>query len=254
MGRRYCESCIFDDEQLRKSLIYEQAIPRLIQTAIQRQSIKAPQTFSELPVAMINLYKDGSLFFAAAKDTPFKVSFPVAFLALLPNTIAVSIKNFYQLFVNTQDADTFLQTVIQRNTYLSNLSPADAEQVKNFYETVQSIGHVPIITGLVITSIVATIIKVLLLDLVFWGCIRAFTQKAFSYKEASSILHFCLIPLLLCVFATIFDLEIIYYGAFIIMLLQATAASRISTQCTFLQGTGIMILFVTFSTIFGLFG
>ena len=223
VGRRYCTNCVMQDNDL--CMAYEREIlrPKIFQAAVEIQSVKAPQKITELPTALKNMVSKTTIFFINAKKSPFKLTYPLAFLALVPNAI-VSLVFFPD--------KTFPQT----------------DQYKEVYEKILEMSTV----GRIGIACVSTVIQILLLDLIFFACIRFFTNSQMTYKQAGTVLHFCMLPLVFSVFGLVFDMQVISFISVVFMIMLTTTASRASTQSTFFQSFGLMLTFIIMSTLFKL--
>ncbi|MBQ1265993.1 MAG: hypothetical protein IIY06_04400 [Proteobacteria bacterium] len=181
-----------------------------------------PKTLKELPHAFHEMYVRGPLFFKTALNTPFGVSFVVAFLSLLPTMIFTVL--------------VYLPKIEEKAPeYAAHLDPAMLEMMKSL--------NTP---TLIFISVLAAALQVLLLDCIYYACVRAFSKTRLTWSQTSSTLHFCLTPLVLCVIAGIAEMEIIYFIALVVMVIKTTAATMITTQSSFLNGLLIMFLFISF--------
>ena len=234
-GLNFCEPCLEDVDLL--TLRKEEAAILLNATrqtnSKEEAAPSAPQTLRELPQALKNMAFNGPIFFTIAAKTPFWLSFILAFLAVAPNTLVIVLNKSAQ-----QILDTLTQQI------------QSDPQLIQYAEWVQSHS-----TGiLVMTALTAAAIQVLVLDLLYHLSIRIFTKTQLSFRESSSLLHFCLTPLIFAAIGTYFDIPILQFLALGLMIIQTTTATRIATKCTLLQGLLAMIVFIVFINLLGTLG
>lgn len=223
VGRRYCINCVVQDDNLRAAYDREMLRPRIFQAALEIQSVKAPQKLTDLPDGLRNMLTKTTIFFINARKSPFKLTFPMAMVALAPNSVVSLLYH--------------LDTVVPQT-----------EQYKQLYETLSAMPEY----GRVAVALISTALQILLIDLVFFICAKAFTSSNMTYREAGSVMHYCLLPLVFSLFGTVFELPVISFISVILMIMLTTTASRASTQSTFFQSFGMMITFIVISTIFKL--
>lgn len=219
-GRRYCETCLIEDDGLRVSF-EEQFFKSRQKTAEEEEQIewKAPKTIREIPVAILNMMSDSQRFFKTAKDSSFVATFIMAFIALLPQGIYL---------------------------YLAQLKELIPQQPEQFQPYLEPLTNLPDM-ALVLIACFMTLIRLLILDILYFICIRIFTKSQLNFKQTASVLHFCLCPMLLCVLGQMAHSDIITIIPACLMVIYATTATRVSTQCTTLQGMGAMLSFLFIS-------
>jgi hypothetical protein len=218
-GRRYCETCLFQDENL-----YEKFESELISIPQETtKSFAAPQKVSQLPKAIANMVSDSVTFFKTAKNSSFALTFCAAAIALIPNAIVLVTVRRDALLPQTEQFKPFADFIGQLNT--------------------------PTLIG---AAIVTIPIQILLLDFVFDTCLRIIAKSQMSFRESASTLHFCILPLVFSVFGTWFDLQFITFCALCFMIILATTAIRVTTNCNLLRGVLANIAFIFFSTLLGI--
>ena len=219
-GRRYCESCVRNDDALCAMLQAEILHPRMPQP---KQEMPAPQSLKDIPLAVKNLITDATMFFRTAKDAPLPLTLLIAYISVLPNTI-------YQFAFK-----------------LGELIPKDAQ-----YDLVRELLGQLNTQTLVGMAFISSAMQIVLLDLLFWACIRVFTASKMTFAQAGSTLNFCLMPLIFSIFGSAFELPIVSFMALGLMIISATTATRASTNCSLLQGMGVMLSFIIFSSMTGI--
>ena len=219
-GRRYCETCLIEDDGLRVSF-EEQFFKSRQKTAEEEEQIewKAPKTIREIPVAILNMMSDSQRFFKTAKDSSFVATFIMAYIALLPQGVYLYLEQ------------------------LKDLIPQQPEKLQPYLEQISNFSDISLI-GI---ACAVTLIRLLFLDFIYFICTRIFTQGKLSFKQTASVLHFCLCPLLLCVLGQIAHADIITIIPACLMVIYATTATRVATQCNTLQGMGAMLSFLFIS-------
>ena len=219
-GRRYCETCLIEDDGLRASF-EEQFFKSRQKPAEEEEQIewKAPKNIREIPVAILNMMSDSQRFFKTAKDSSFVATFIMAFIALLPQGIYLYLAQ------------------------LKELIPQQPEQFQPYLEQISNFSDISLI-GI---ACAVTLIRLLFLDFIYFICTRIFTQGKLSFKQTASVLHFCLCPLLLCVLGQMAHADIITIIPACLMVIYATTATRVATQCNTLQGMGAMLSFLIIS-------
>ena len=233
-GRRYCESCTLQDEQLVRAYQREILRPKIIQTAMELQACRPPKHISDLPRAFSNMIRQGPVFFATAKDSSFHLTYYLAALAMIPSTIVQLVFRFDEVFQR-------FETEIGKNGQMTDQLKASLDMLR----------EMPVSTRILV-AILSTLVQILLLDLMYWACIRAFTSDKMKFTQAGSLLHFCLLPLFFMTFGGYFDLPIVSFIALALMIIQATTAVRASTRCSFMQGMGVMLTFIMLATLSGI--
>lgn len=222
-ARNYCEHCTFESPEVGHEI--EARVNLIAETnpQILNPEIPAPQTIAELPNAVLRMFTQGPSFFLSISKTPFWLSFVLGFLALAPNTIASTLK-----FVNHP--------------------PVIKPELAPYIETLQGLST----PGLIGLATFAAFFQVLLLDLAYFLSVRGFTNTTANFKESSSVLHFCLVPLVLTIAATISGFELIAFIALAIMIIQCSTATRIFTRANFWQGLLAMLSFIFLISLAGL--
>lgn len=237
-SRRYCESCLVSDDKLIKDfqfMLNRQLQLGKIATIV---DYDGPQKWSEVPSALLNMLKDSDIFFRGAYKTPYAISFPIAYLALLPNSLITYVVKFDEIasrymaeFQSSQNADV-MQVVENFQMFLSMQSSMPAA-----------------VYGV---ALLMPVIQILVLDVCLYVSLRLFTRRRFTFSQAGALVNFSLIPFGLTAVATWFSAPLIYYVALGLMIVNLSSAVRSSTNCTFMQGLGVMLLFVfaaTFSNV-----
>ncbi len=225
MGSKFlCPDCLVADEGFNDLISSDKPLSEAEQSHAKNAiSIpEAPRTIRELPHALHEMFSKGPLFYKTALNTPFYVSYVIAFLALMPSTVLNAVLRLPKLAEVNPD-------------YAAQLDPAMLEMVKSF--------NIP---TLVFIGIVATAMQVFLLDAIYFVCVRAFSNTKLTWNQTSSTLHYCLTPLLLSVIAIIADMEIIFMIALVVMVIKTTTATMITTQSSFFKGFLIMFMFIGF--------
>lgn len=223
-GRRYCENCLIQDDGLIKTFEDEITKSRSKTTPESAGAVQAaPQKVSDLPRAFLNICADSMTFFKTAKDSPFFMTYIIAVLAILPANILTLLLHYEELYKGLENGSQFIEIMKQMPLEMRCAS-----------------------------ALLASLFQILLLDLIFFACIRGISHAKMSFKETSSVFHYCTLPLLLTGVGTAYDIPVISFIGLCLMILMLTTAVRSSTKCTFLQGTGIMLLFILISTLTGL--
>ena len=93
-GRRYCESCTLQDEQLMRAYQRELLRPKIVQTAMEIQACRPAKKLSDLPRALRNMFREGPVFFVTAKDSSFHLTYYMAALAMIPNAVVQMVFRF----------------------------------------------------------------------------------------------------------------------------------------------------------------
>ena len=230
-GRRYCKNCVEDDDQLIMALQREILRPKIVQTAVEIQSCRPMRHISDIPVTFRNMFREGPIFFVTAKDSSFHLTYYMAAIAMIPNAII-------QLVVRYDDIVKNAEEIIKQN---GPLTP-------DLQLSLKMLSEMPVSTR-ALMAVLITLIQILLLDLLYWACIRAFTSSSLKFTQAGAQLHFCLLPLIFMSIGTYFDMPLISFVALALMIIQATTATRVSTKCGFLQGMGVMLAFIILSTL-----
>lgn len=225
MGSKFlCPDCLVVDDGFNELISSDKPLSEAEQSHAKNAIAipEAPKTVRELPHALHEMFSKGPLFYKTALNTPFPVSYLVAFLALLPSTVLNAVLRLPKLAEVNPD-------------YAAQMDPAVLEMIKSFS-----------IPTLIFIGILATAIQVLLLDAIYFVCVRAFSSNKLTWNQTSSTLHYCLTPLLLSVIGIIAEMEIIYLIALVVMVIKTTTATMITTQSTFLKGFLIMFMFIGF--------
>lgn len=227
-NRRYCESCLVNDDNLRQTL--ERELFKDVQ--LQRATIveyDGPQTWAEVPKSLLYMLKDSAIFFRGAYKTPLKISLPLAFLALLPNSIVI--------FVFKYDAIL---------SQLSQSKEVDSAWVKSVTEAMESASLGTMIAAAVLT----TFIKLFLLDTCLYASTKFFTRTKMAWRQICALLHFSLISYgLLIAIGTWFESQFIQYVALALMIINTSTGVRSATRCTLFQGLGAMLTFIILATL-----
>ena len=233
-GRRYCEPCLMQDEQLQMTYYQELIRPKIVQTAMEIQQCQPPRHISEIPRALVNMVRQNAVFFVTAKDSSFALTFYLAALALLPMELVRVI--VYQ--------DKYIEQMGQVAGQMG-YAPQDVQAM------VEQLTAMPTSTY-VLGAILAVLLRVLFIDLVYWICMRVFTPTKMKYTQAGALINFCLLPLVVASIGAYFESQFVIFVAMALMVIQATTATRVSTQCSLLQGIGVMVSFIIiFSRIIG---
>lgn len=220
-GRRYCEACLRQDDNLRLAFEKEFFIQNLKAIESNNETWKAPQKISELPAAILNMMSDNYRFFKIAKDSSFGLTFLMAYIIFLPQVMYL----------------------IQSEAY-KTLSKDEA-----YLQIIDSMSQEAIIALL----LASPALQILLFDLIYFSAVRFFAKSDITFKQTSSVMHFCLLPLLFTPLALIFNMELISIICICLMIVLATTATRAATQCTLLQGMGIMLTFIFITNALHLF-
>ncbi len=207
-GRRYCEHCIEQDDALIEAMRRDLFKP-IEKTASDIPD--APRRISEFPRAIVSMFTNTSAFFMTAKDGSFVLSFVLALLAVVPVTVVRVLYQFEEMFSGHK-----------------------------YYEYLMTI---PISTR-VAAAVCFGIVKVLLLDLILWASVRLFSSSDMKFAQAGTILHFCLVPLLLGVLGICFDLSFVGFLGLALMIIFLGTGVRISTKCGMFQELGTILVFV----------
>ena len=219
-GRQFCENCLIQDDSLIASYEKEIIRPRLHPN--DAAVCTAPMRIADIPRAILNMLKDSAVFFRTAKAASFPLTFGMAFCAMLPNAVC----RFVFRLEETLPKETF----------------------KEFGPIIQTMPDYV----LAFLAVIMTAMQILLLDLLLFGCIRIFTHSPMTFTETGSVLHFCLLPLFFTVFATYYEVPVVAVCALVLMIVQTTTAARVATECTTLQGLGVMLSFIFASTLLGI--
>ena len=235
--RRYCESCLLSDNNLIQDFQYMISRQLQIGKVATVVDYDGPQKWSEVPSALLNMLKDSDIFFRGAYKTPYWITFPVAFLALLPNAFITYVVKLDDIVVRyaseyqaTQNAD------VER--VLENLQMLQSMQAEN-----------PAV--MYAAAVFAPLFQILVLDACLFAALRIFTRKRLSWSQASALVNFSIIPFGLAAFATWFNAPFVYYVALGLMIINISTAVRSATKCTFMQGLGVMLSFVFVVTLAG---
>lgn len=233
-SRRYCESCLVSDDKLIKDFQFMLSRQLQLGKIATIVDYDGPQKWSEVPSALLNMLKDSDIFFRGAYKTPYAISFPIAYLALLPNSLITYVVKFDEIaerymaeFQSSQNADV-VQAVENLQTFLS--MPAAVYGV----------------------ALLTPVIQILVLDVCLYASLWLFMRRRFTFSQAGALVNFSLIPFGLTAVATWFSSPLIYYIALGLMIVNLSSAVRSSTNCTFMQGLGVMLLFIfaaTFSNV-----
>lgn len=219
-GFHYCEECALQDDGIRETLEAEVLGKNKSNHTPQ---LAAPKNIQDLPHAFIDLLLNSNDFFKSAKNSPFPLSYAVAALCLIPNAI--------------------VQILFHRDKFIP-----DSEQFKPLVEQLNAMPDSTLVTLAILTSL----IQILLLDAIFFLCLRTFAHSHMTFKETASTMHYCLVPLFFAVFGAWFDLPMISFVALGFMIILTTTATRASTDCTLLQGIGAMLSFIFITTLAGI--
>ncbi len=223
-GRRYCENCLIQDDGLIETFEAELTKSRTKPESERPTATStAPQKISDLPRAFLNICADSMTFFKTAKDSPFPMTYILAVIAILPANILMLLLHYEDLYKGLENGSQFIEFMKQMPIAFRCTS-----------------------------AVLASLFQILLLDLAFFACIRAISHAKLSFKESSSVFHYCTLPLLFAGIGTAYDIPVISFIGLCLMILMLTTAVRASTNCSFLQGTGIMLLFILISTFTGL--
>lgn len=223
-GRRYCETCLIQDDGLIET--FEAEITQSHAKSEPEQSIatsNAPQKITDLPRAFLNLCSDSVTFFRTAKDSPFPLTYVLAVIAILPANVFMLLFHYEDMFKGLENGAMFIEIMKQMPIAFRCAS-----------------------------ATLTSLFQILLLDLVFFACIRGISHAKMSFKESSSVFHYCTLPLLFAGIGTAYDIPVISFIGLCLMVVLLTTAVRSSTKCTFLQGTGIMLLFILIGSLTGL--
>ena len=215
-GRRYCEHCIEQDDALIEAMRKEFFKPAENKT---RDIPEAPHRLSELPGAVASMFTNTTAFFLTAKDASFALSFLLAFCAVVPVSIAQMLYQYEELVSHSQYRELLMD--------------------------------LPVATR-VATGIGYGALKILVLDLILWACIRVFTSSKMTFAQTGAMLHFCLVPLVLGVFGICFDLSFVGFLGLALMIIFTGTGIRTSSNCGMLQELGTLLSFVILSTLGGL--
>ena len=230
-GRRYCDQCLAQDEQLLMAYQSELLRPRLIQAAMEIQQCQPPHRFSELPRALGNMLRQNTAFYVTAKDSSYALTFYLAAIALLPVTILQNLM--------------YRDEKVAQISQIMNSSGYSATEVQTMTEQLTAMPD----STIVLIAILATLLNVLLVDLVYWICLRVFTPSPIRFTQAGAVINFCMLPLIFATFVVYYDLPAFFnFLPIALMIIQATTATRVSTQCTLFQGIGVMVTFIIIFT------
>ena len=215
-GRRYCFDCVAQDDMLREDCFEESVIMPVIST-IQPD---VPKRISDLPRAILNMFRNSYFFFAGAKDSPFWLTFLLAFVASVP---AIMVQYMVKLdaILKVYDEST-LPYVKQAGAWLKDM---------NMWQ----------LAGI---AAVGTVFRILIFDLLFFICLRLFSRNELKFGQAASALHFCMVPMIVATVGIALDQLWVTMTAEVLMIVLATSATRAVTKCSFWQGMGAMFLFI----------
>ena len=230
-GRRYCESCLLQDNALRETLERE-LIRETRAKAMPPLTLEAPQTWKQIPGALLNMLKDSVIFFRSAYKTPFRLSFLPAFLALLPNAIVIYVLKIHD--------------IVARLAQTPQIDPTLAQTMTDVVSQASS-------STLILTAIIATILKILLFDFSLFICTRICTASKLTWAQISSTMHFCLLPLIITPFAAYFEVSFVGFLALALVIIQTSTAIRSATSCSIFQGFFTMLGFIVLTTLLNLF-
>ena len=211
-GRRYCEHCIEEDDALIE------AMRRDLFKPIEKKAKdipEAPHKLSEYPAALGNMFTHSTAFFMTAKDASFGLTYLLALIAVVPVSVVRVLFQFEELFSGNKH-----------------------------YELLMSM---PISTR-VAGAVCYGAIKVLLLDLILWASLRLFTSSNMTFAQTGTMLHFCLVPLLLGVLAICFDLSFVGFLGLALMIILVGTGVRTSSKCGTFQELGTILTFVILGT------
>lgn len=225
IGTKYlCPDCLIADEQFNDMILNHKPVQEKGQSHAKNAIAipEAPKTLRELPRALHEMLTKGPLFYKAALHTPFWISFVVAYFSLLPSTLLSVVLKLPNLAETNPE-------------YAARLDPQTLEILQS--------ANMP---TLVLIGLFATAFQVLLLDVVYYFCIRAFSRIPLTWNQTSSTLHYCLTPLLFFTVAILADMHVIYIIALAVMGIKTTAATMITTQSSLLKGLLILFVFISF--------
>lgn len=211
-GRRYCEHCIEQDDALIDAMRRDLFKPMEKKAG---DIPEAPHRVSELPRAVVSMFTNTSAFFMTAKDGSFVLTYAMALLAVVPVSVVRVLFKFEEMFSGNK-----------------------------YYEFLMTI---PVSTR-VAAAVCYGIVKVLLLDLILWAAIRLFTSSDMTFAQTGTILHFCLVPLLLGVLGICFDLSFVGFLGLALMIIFLGTGVRISSKCGMFQELGTILTFVIVGT------
>ena len=217
-GRRYCLDCASQDDQLREDCFEESVIP-----AICAVPPEAPKTVRELPGALLCMFRNSYLFFVTAKDSPFWLTLPLAFIASFP---AVAVQYVFKL-----------------DNLPKIYDESQIEMIKHAGELFRSLETWQILC----VAAFGTLLRILLFDLLFFACLHVFSRNEIRFVQAASTLHYCMAPMIIAVLGVALDQVWIVMVAEVLMIILATSATRAATKCSFWQGMGAMLLFILMS-------
>ena len=106
---------------------------------------------------------------------------------------------------------------------------------------------------LILTAIIATILKILLFDFSLFICTRICTASKLTWAQISSTMHFCLLPLIITPFAAYFEVSFVGFLALALVIIQTSTAIRSATSCSIFQGFFTMLGFIVLTTLLNLF-
>lgn len=215
-GRRYCMDCVVDDDSLREDCFEESVIMPVISTV----QPDVPKKISDIPRAIVNMFRNSYFFFAGAKDSPFWLTFLLAFIASVP---AIMVQYMVRLdaILKVYDEST-LPYVKQVGASLKDM---------NMWQ----------LAGI---ASMGAVFRILIFDLLFFICLRLFSRSELKFKQAASALHFCMVPMIIATVGIALDQLWVTMTAEVLMIILATSASRAITKCSFWQGMGAMLLFI----------
>ena len=215
-GRRYCESCIEQDEALFEAMRKDLFHPAEKKSA---ETVAAPQKISELPLALKTMFTNSAAFFVTAKEAPFGLTYMMAFLALIPTSV--------------------VRFMVQPDTM------AVDGRLKPMVEMLASMPT----SVLVASAILFCALQILLLDLILWACIRFFTASDMTYTQTGSMLHFCLVPLVLGVFGSWLNMPFISFVGLGCMIVLTGTGIRNASKCGLFQELGVILSFTILGTL-----
>ena len=232
-SRSLCSDCIQDDDAFRALL--ENDTPTYAQTQARADNAfavpEAAKSVKDLPKAVRNQIRTGPLFYKTVMDTPFWVSFIVAFVAFLPTSL-------YNAILNLTSEESLKQT----EKMLTSAFPADVAA-----QTLESIKNLSILERIGM-GLVSTAMIVLLLDCFFYFSMKFVIRADFRFVQTSSALHFCMLPILFMIFQAAWGWSILGWLGIILATLNTTTAMHVTTKCSFLRGLFGMLVFICMSS------
>lgn len=227
-GRRYCEACMADDDGLLKAYEREVFCPKEDVAAV---VCEAPQRWSQVPQALLNMVKDSGIFFRTAAKTPLWISFILAFVALLPNSLILYLKNLSAILANLRESRQF--------------DPSLIESIDQFVNHASN-------ASLVGIAVLATVFKIILLDLAIVVSVRVCVRSRQTWREICSAFHYCLLPFIFAAVGSWFEWPLVNFMALGLMIIQTSTAVRAATNCTLFQGLLAMLSFIFLTTLSGI--